>query len=304
MLTGPFHRSATLLASLSTSRKPQTFPHAHPWVGAESIPGNSQQIEKWRKWGRLAQSLRPPYHTSHILFLATLTIVGWTMFELKTSWLQAHVFHALSAQLTYQIQPGPSPHTVFPSSGPLDERRGYTRLPVILSSLQKKGFVIQAQAHPSPALTTITNLGIPPIYREKTQGGLHIVDGNGQLLFHHRDPNRAYPGFEAIPPILVQTLLFIENRELLDPCCPYANPALEWDRLGQAFLTQGIRLVKNEQIVPGGSALATQMEKFRHSPGGQTASIFEKAKQVTAASLRIYHDDVRTQEAQKRVTVD
>jgi membrane peptidoglycan carboxypeptidase len=304
MLTGPFRRSVTLLASLSTSRKPQTFPPAHPWVGAESIPGNSQQIEKWRTWGRLAQNLCPPYQTSHILFLATLTILGWAMLELKTSWLQAHVFHALSAQLTYQVKPGPSPRSVFPSSGPLDAQRGYTRLPVILSSLQSKGFVIQSQAHPSPELTTITNLGIPPIYREKTQGGLRIVDGNGQVLFHHTDPYRVFPGFEAIPPILVQTLLFIENRELLDPCCPYANPALEWDRLGQAFLTQGIRLVKSDQPVPGGSTLATQLEKFRHSPAGQTSSLFEKARQVTAASLRIYQDGPHTQDAQKRLIVD
>jgi membrane peptidoglycan carboxypeptidase len=304
MLTEPFRRPAILLASLSLSRKPQTFPPAHPGVGAESIPGNSQQIEKWRTLGRLVQSLHPPYQTAHIVFLATLTILGWAIFELNTSWLQAHVFHALSAQLTYQVKPGPSPRTVFPSSGPLDERRGYTRLPVILSNLQNKGFVIQAQAQPSPELTTITSLGLPPIYREKTQGGLHIMDGQGQVLFHHADPNRVFPNFDAIPPLLVQTLLFIENRELLDPCCPYANPALEWDRLGQAFLTQGIRLVKSDQNVPGGSTLATQLEKFRHSPGGQTSSLLEKAKQVTAASLRIYHDDVHTHEAQKRVIVD
>ena len=304
MLFRPLGKPATYLAYLSLFRKPQTFPPAHPWVGAESTPGNSEQIDKWRTLGRLLQSLRPPYQTAHIVVLATLTTLGWMMFELNTSWLQAHVFHALSAQLTYEVKPGPSPRTVFPSSGPLDERRGYTRLPVILSSLQSKGFLIQAQAHPSPELTTITSLGIPPIYREKAQAGIHILDGHGQVLFHHADPNRVFPNFEAIPPLLVQTLLFIENRELLDPCCPYANPALEWDRLGQAFLTQGIRLVKHDQNVPGGSTLATQLEKFRHSPGGQTSSLFEKAKQVTAASLRIYHDDVHTQEAQKILVVD
>jgi len=304
MLLWPLRRPGIFLSSLSLSRKPQAFPPAHNWVGAESTPGNSQQIEKWRKLGQLLQSLRPPYQTPHIVILATFTILGWAIFELNTSWLQAHVFHALSRQLTYEVKPGPSPRTVFPSSGPLDERRGYTRLPVILSSLQSNGFVIQAQAHPSPELTTITNLGIHPIYREKVQGGLHIVDEHGQVLFHHADPNRVFPNFEAISPLLVQTLLFIENRELLDPCCPYANPALEWDRLGQAFLTQGIRMVKNDQNVPGGSTLATQLEKFRHSPGGQTSSLLEKAKQVTAASLRIYHDDAHTQEAQKHLVVD
>lgn len=302
--TGPFRIPATFLVSLFLSRKALTFPPAYPWVGAESTPGNFRQIGKWRTLGRLVQRLYPPYKTRHIVFLATLTFLGWGIFELNTSWLQSHLFHTISAQLTYQVKPGPSPLTVFPSSGPFDERRGYTRLPVILSKLQKKGFVIQEQAHPSTELTTISDLGIPPIYREKSQGGLNIVDSHGQALFHHPDPKRVFPNFEAIPPLLVQTLLFIENRELLDPCCPYANPAVEWDRLVQAFLTQGIRLVKNDQNVPGGSTLATQLEKFRHSPGGQTSSVLEKAKQVTAASLRIYHDDVRTQEAQKHLVVD
>ncbi|HNP28475.1 MAG TPA: transglycosylase domain-containing protein [Nitrospirales bacterium] len=304
MPNGPFRRPVTLLAAPSLSRKSQTFPPAPAWVGAECTPGNSPQIEKWRTLGHFVQILRPPYQTAHIVFLATLTLLGWAIFELNTSWLQAHVFHALSAQLTYEVKPGPSPRTVFPSSGPLDERRGYTRLPVILSSLQNKGFVIQAQAQPSPELTAITNLSIPPIYKGKTQSGLHILDGHGQVLFHHEEPNRIFPNFEMIPPILIQTLLFIENRELLDPCCPYANPALEWDRLGQAFLTQGIRWVKSDRSVPGGSTLATQLEKFQHSPGGQTSSFLEKVRQVTAASLRIYQDGPLTQDAQKRLIVD
>ena len=304
MLIWPFRKPATLLSPLSTIRKPQIFPSIPPWLGIESTPGNSQQIQRWRTLGRFAQSFRPPYRTSLVCFLATMTILGWVMFELNTSWLQAHVFHALSAELTYQVKSGPSPLTVFPSSGPLDERRGYTRLPIILSGLQSKGFAIQAQAHPSPELTAIMNLGMTPIYREKAQGGLHIVDGHDQILFHHADPNRIFPSFDKIPPLLVQTLLFIENRELLDPCCPHANPALEWDRLGRAFLTQGLQLLKSDQPVPGGSTLATQMEKFRHSPDGQTSSLLEKAKQVAAATFRIYQEGPHTQDAQKHLVVD
>ena len=91
MLTRPFRRPATFLALISLSRKPQTFPTAHPWVGAESTPGNSRQIHKWRTLGRLVQILRPPYQTAHIAFLASFTIFGWGLFELNTSWLQAHL---------------------------------------------------------------------------------------------------------------------------------------------------------------------------------------------------------------------
>jgi membrane peptidoglycan carboxypeptidase len=45
-----------------------------------------------------------------------------------------------------------------------------------------------------------------------------------------------FDGFAEAPPVLVQSLLFIENRELLDPGTPKRNPAVEWDRLSKAVL--------------------------------------------------------------------
>ena len=54
----------------------------------------------------------------------------------------------------------------------------------------------------------------------------------------------------------------------------------------------------------GGSTLATQLEKMRHSPGGRTGSVKEKARQVAAASLRSYLDGVDTRETQRRIIRD
>ncbi len=85
-------------------------------------------------------------------------------------------------------------------------------------------------------------------------------------------PERVYPSYSSIPPLVVQTLLFIENRHMLDAKHPTRNPAVEWDRLGKAVIDYSLHTVDSKHPVVGGSTLATQLEKLRHSPGGRTSS--------------------------------
>ena len=54
----------------------------------------------------------------------------------------------------------------------------------------------------------------------------------------------------------------------------------------------------------GGSTLATQIEKFRHSAGGLTTSPLEKLRQMASASLRAYQDGEETAGARRRIVVD
>ena len=49
--------------------------------------------------------------------------------------------------------------------------------------------------------------------------------------------------FEELPPLLVNTLLFLENRELLDPFDPRSNPVIEWDRLAKAGRSRNLSLL-------------------------------------------------------------
>src|SRR3546814_20108260 len=94
-----------------------------------------------------------------------------------------------------------------------------------------------------------------------------------------------YPDFNAVPPLVVNALLFIENRELLNPDTPRRNPAVEWDRLGRAVLgyaTGGLLMPSG----PGGSTIATQLEKMRHSPRGRTDTPAEKLRPMVSASIR------------------
>src|SRR3546814_21052941 len=47
--------------------------------------------------------------------------------------------------------------------------------------------------------------------------GLTLRDASGRLYYAARHPSAVYPDFNAVPPLVVNALLFIENRELLNP---------------------------------------------------------------------------------------
>ena len=82
------------------------------------------------------------------------------------------------------------------------------------------------------------------------------------------------------------------------------NPAVEWDRFGKALVDQGISVLLPSHDTQGGSTLATQIEKYRHSPDGRTASGKEKLQQMASASLRAYLDGPNTRAARERIVLD
>jgi membrane peptidoglycan carboxypeptidase len=102
----------------------------------------------------------------------------------------------------------------------------------------------------------------------------------------------------------VETLLFIENRELLEQQYPTRNPAIEWNRLGAAVATGLYQIVDPAVKRHGGSTLATQIEKYRHSADGRTGSVDEKVRQMLSASLRSYMDGQDTMARRQRIVVD
>lgn len=223
-----------------------------------------------------------------LVVMSVLTLTGGIYYEINTARGQAFLFHWVTTKFAYQVEPGKNSELPFPKTGPLDERRGHVRLPDMVATLEKQGYAVQAQARLSPELLELAEHDIPLIYPEKVQAGLRMLDRDGQLLYQVKSPNRIFSSYSAIPPIIVYTLLFIENRELLDPCCPYKNPALEWDRFAYAVLQKGLQNIDTSRHVPGGSTLATQIEKFRHSPEGRTSNSEEKLRQILSASLRSY----------------
>jgi membrane peptidoglycan carboxypeptidase len=221
--------------------------------------------------------------------------------EARTSALQSRLLAALNQRLTYALVPGPSARFVTPRHGPYDDRLGYVRLPEWIARLGREGFAVREQAELSPTLARVAALGLTPPYAEKTHSGLAVLDRAGSAVFEVSEPTRGYAAFDAVPPLVRDTLLFVENRELLDDE-PRRNPAIEWDRFARAALLQigG----DGDGRGPGGSTLATQIEKYRHSQGGLTSGPVEKLRQIGSASLRAYRGGEDTSAARRAILLD
>ncbi|TCV80215.1 transglycosylase domain-containing protein [Sulfurirhabdus autotrophica] len=240
-----------------------------------------------------------------LLIIIALVIAGFLVArEAKTSTYQAEYLSKLAKDLKYEVKDGPNPHFKIPQAGPYDIRMGYSLEQAMIPRLAGEGFQVTAQARLSPRMQELIDEGLFAPYKEKTQAGLSIIDDNGNSLHKAIFPHRIYSNFETVPPIVTQSLLFIENRELLDPTQPKKNPAIEWERLARAVLDKAIQYIRPEHDVPGGSTLATQIEKYRHSPDGLTLTAKDKLQQMASASVRAYLDGEQTMPARKRIVVD
>ncbi|MCW8195890.1 penicillin-binding protein [Proteobacteria bacterium 005FR1] len=223
------------------------------------------------------------------------------VYEARTSSLQAHYLSRYAADLSWQAGEGVSDAIRFPQQGPFNERLGYTQLPRMLSQLESKEFVIDRQARFSPALLAYTERGLFPPYREKVRAGLIVNDCRAEPLYQFVYPQSGYGQFEDIPSIVVDGLLFIENRGLLDAERPYLNPAVDWVRFAKAGYTEIARSAGMDHPNMGGSTLATQIEKYRHSAEGLTADTGEKLRQMLSASIRAYRGGQETLAARREL---
>ncbi|QXI16831.1 transglycosylase domain-containing protein [Pseudomonas hamedanensis] len=224
--------------------------------------------------------------------------------EMRTSRFQSRELSQYAASLTYKLEPGPSEAIRYPGNGPFDLRLGYSSLDEFLPRLLKRNYVITEQTRFSPALLSYTDKGLFVPYSEKIQAGLSITDCRAAPLYQYNYPQQLYASFAAIPPVVVNSLLFIENRFLLDPKQPLANPAVDWPRFGMAAWSQVAKLLRLPGQSAGGSTLATQLEKYRHSPDGLTVSGAEKIRQMISASVRAYQEGPQTLGARQNVVRD
>ena len=251
-------------------------------------------VRKWLKWGLAAA-----------LLLALAWLARLVQVEIETSRLQARYLSELTRDVGFSVEPGASHTIYFPPAdkGPYDSRLGYALLPSIQQRLLQRGFEISSQARDSERMLSLADNGLFLPYAEKDQAGLQLFDGTDAQLFSAQFPGRAYGSFESIPPLITNSLLFIEDRYLLDASQPNRNPAIDWGRFSRALVDQGVRVFNRHQSTPGGSTLSTQIEKFRHSAGGRTATPPEKLRQIASASLRAYMNGPQTMAARQQIVV-
>ncbi|NTU76828.1 MAG: glycosyl transferase family 51, partial [Alphaproteobacteria bacterium] len=249
---------------------------------------------------------------SHTLWLVPVVIlVGFgSIFcylaseEMRTSKLQSDYFSRLASQVRFELQDGPNPEMRTPSTGPYNQRLGYSYLPFFIKALEADTYTVARQMRASRRYQALVANGIYPPYRPKPVTGLNLFDRAGQSLYSASYPSHVFADFNDIPPLLVNTLLFIENRELLKLGPVTRNPVIEWDRFFYAALGRVLQNVVPGFNAGGGSTLATQIEKFRFSPGGQTSNAWEKIRQIVSASLRVYMDGPDTTRARERIVLD
>lgn len=225
------------------------------------------------------------------------------LYEARSAVLETLLLPRWARTMSFAPEPGPSRDIYFPRHGPYDRRLGYASLPDFSSALLARGYMIERQAALTPDLARLMRYGGYPPYQEKDQAGLTLYDRNGTALHAVQQPAEIYHSFKEIPPLVVNTLLFIEDRHLLDAKNTHRDPAVEWQR----FLFTAVKRIAgtiDSHTSPGGaSTLATQIEKFRHSPQGRTDSVAEKVRQMLSAALWAYKDGPDTLEARKRIIV-
>ena len=266
-------------------------------------------------WGRLLPGRRRRHRrnrgrlSAHIFVVlrwatafAALALLGWGIAaEIRTSYLQSRIFSDLARKMTYTVEPGASRTIIYPRGGPYDRRLGYAELPRFIGALGKDHFLVARQARWSPALERFVKNGGYAIYHEKSRAGLELFDRDGATLYRARYPARTYRDFAAIPPLVVDSLLFIEDRDLLAANDPERDPAIDWRRFVLAVGGRIAGLVDRRWREGGASTLATQTVKFRHSPQGRTPDVREKLRQMVTAAIHAYRHGPDTLAARQRI---
>lgn len=238
-------------------------------------------------------------------WLAVILMVAACLFvEIQTSLLQSWFFTSTNERLFYTLKDGPSREIIFPRASPFDERRGYSKLPAFQTRLESQGYRVSKQMRQSETMLTLLERGISPPYLERPDAGLEIRGADGAQLFRYAQAEFLFGKTDDIPPLLVKTLLFLENRDLDRPVTPWQNPVIEWDRTLKAALYYLGAKLQLPVPVQGGSTLAVQLEKFRHSPHGRTGDPLEKLRQIVGASLKAYQEGPNTRAWRERIIVD
>ena len=239
-----------------------------------------------------------------ILGFLSLTLVGLVGFEFRYAWFQSSWVSEYADRLHYQLGDGQSEAIRFPEAGPFNQRLGYSLIPQLQSALQRQGFTVVRQTRFSDELLDYAGHGLFLPYAEKTHAGLQVTDARGEVVYQFTYPRFGYAEFDDIPPLLVDALLFIEDRHLLDPTLPRANPAVDWPRLAGASMSMLVGSLGGSGPSHGASTLATQMEKYRHSLEGRTQTPMDKLRQMASATVRAYMHGPDTLQARQQLVRD
>lgn len=264
---------------------------ANPPAQDTSTPPQPPKVSFLKKYPRWV------YPTAAVTALAAGGAV-----EMHTSYVQSRFFHGMAEGRFFARTRTSSPTVQAPAAGPYDERLGYTRSLEFRQRLTQGGYQVTGETQWLER--SIFGMQLYPIYNSRSQNGLRITDDTNTTVYSASYPSRSFETYDDIPQALVNSLLFVENRELMREHVDTWNPAIEWVRTANVLLGRipGVGSLMGSRA--GGSTLATQIEKFRHSEGGVTGSAVDKLRQMLTASVRAYEHGPTTAQAREEIVLD
>ena len=247
---------------------------------------------------------KPPVrYLPWLLVILVLTLALAAYQESRVHFYQSTFWHWLAQKLNYRIENGASAQISFPNAGPFDKRYGYHQLPLWQTHLTQNGFNLSAQSRFSAGLQRYSNWGFNPPFIQQHYPALSLYGCKQDLLYQFNAPALRFNDLAEVAPVIVQSLLFIEDRDLLSPKHPRANPVVNLPRLGAATWSQLQRAIGIAAPAAGGSTLATQLEKYRHSPQGLTSDMADKFRQLVSASVKTYQTSTDTSAARRHIVL-
>jgi hypothetical protein len=139
-------------------------------------------------------------------------------------------------------------------------------------------------------MAQLADYGLFLPYREKSSAGLTMLDCSGKPYFSFILPRRTYTDFDAIPPVSPTPCCSSRTANCSTPTIRSATRRWNGTASARRSGKNGHQTISPGRNVPGGSTLATQIEKYRHSPDGLTMTAGDKLRQMASASLRAYLD--------------
>ncbi|MGT2492279.1 hypothetical protein ACU4GD_21485 [Cupriavidus basilensis] len=205
--------------------------------------------------------------------------------ELATSRLQARYFAGRAKDIAFAVQDGPSDRIRFPEDGPYDLRFGYSRLPEFTELLEARGYRRERQARWSDQMLELTDSGLFAPYHEKDPRAPRTCS----IAMMRRSMPRARRPVPTAASTRFQACWWAPCSLSRTATCsipnfPRATLRLTCSASRAPAMDQGVRFFNDKHDAAGGSTLATQIEKYRHSRAGRTSSPKEKLRQMASAS--------------------